>query len=102
MSFFEKLILIKSIQEHLSQLLQTVPTSKMLQVPLCLDALFELLKQSVNKPSLDVSQKFALHRPNSTPKAMYGLFKFYGNRARHLSSQTHFAKIEDKKVIAKN
>ena len=33
----------ESIQEHIHQLLQTIPTSKMMQVPLCLhvDALFE-------------------------------------------------------------
>ena len=47
----KKLIPMKSIQEHLRQLLQTVPTSKMLQVPLCMDALFEHFKQSANKPS---------------------------------------------------
>ena len=57
MSFIEKLIPIKSIQERLRQLLKTVPTSKMLQVSLCLDALFEHFKQSANKPTLDVSQK---------------------------------------------
>ena len=37
---------MKSIEEHLRQLLQTDPTSKMLQVPLCLDVLFEHFKQS--------------------------------------------------------
>ena len=35
---------MKIIQEHLRQLLQTVPPSKMLQVPLYLDALFEKRK----------------------------------------------------------
>ena len=39
---------MKSIHEYLRQLIQT---SKMLQVPLCLDALFENFKQSANKPS---------------------------------------------------
>ena len=47
---------MKIIQEHLRQLL-TVPTPKMLQVPLCLDALFEHFKQSANKPSLKMSVK---------------------------------------------
>ena len=40
---------MKSIQEHLRQLLQTVPTSKMLQVPLCLDAFFDLSKAHINQ-----------------------------------------------------
>ena len=65
-----------------SSLLQTVPTSKILQVPLCLDVLFEHFKQSANKPSpFDVSQKNTLHCPNSITKAMDGLFKHEGNRA---------------------
>ena len=76
MSFIERLIPIKSIQEHLRQLLQTVPTSKKLQAPLCLNALFEHFKQSANKLSLGVSQKVTLHRPNSITKAMDGLFKY--------------------------
>ena len=42
---------MKSIQEHLRQLLQTVSPSKMLAIPLCLDALFGHFKQSSNKPS---------------------------------------------------
>ena len=41
---------MKSIQEHLRQLLQIFSTAKMLQVPLCLDSLFEQFKQSANKP----------------------------------------------------
>ena len=56
---------MKSIHEYLRQLLQRVPTSKMLQVPLCLDAPFEHFEQSANKPVKDVSQKVILHRPNS-------------------------------------
>ena len=48
---------IESIQKHLRQLLQTVPTSKMLQVPLCLDTLCEHFKQSANKPSLRCQSK---------------------------------------------
>ena len=67
---------MKSIQEHLRQLLQTVPAFKMLQVPLCLDALFEHLRQSANKPIQDVSQKVTLHLPNSITKGMDGLFKY--------------------------
>ena len=50
---------MKSIQEHLRQLLQTVPTSKMLQVPLRLDAIFEHFKQIINEVQ-DVSQKVTL------------------------------------------
>ena len=53
----------------------------MLQVPLCLDALFEYFKQSENKQVQDVSQKCTLHRPNSITKAMDGLFKYNRNRA---------------------
>ena len=50
-SFIEYLFPMKSIQEHLRQLLQTVPTSNMLQSPLCIVALYEHSKQSANKPS---------------------------------------------------
>ena len=42
---------MKSIQEHLRQLLQMAPTSLMLQDPLCLGALLEHFKQGANKPS---------------------------------------------------
>ena len=62
--------LMKRIQEHLRQLLQTVSPSKMLVIPLCSDALFGHFKQSWNKPS-----------PNLITKAMDGLFKYNGNRA---------------------
>ena len=72
---------MKSIQEHLRQLLQMVSTSKMLQDPLCLDALFEHFKQAQINQVQDVSQKVTLHRPNSIPKAMDGLFKYNRNRA---------------------
>ena len=41
----------------------------MLQVPLCLDALFEHLKHSANKPSPRRQSKVTLHRPNSITKA---------------------------------
>ena len=51
---------MKSIHEYLRQHFQTVQTSKVLQVPLCLDALFEHFKESSNKSS----QKVTLHRPN--------------------------------------
>ena len=47
---------MKSIQEHLHQLLQTVSPPKMLAIPLCLDALFVHFKQSANKVE-DASQK---------------------------------------------
>ena len=40
-----------SIQEHLHQLLQAVSPSKMLQIFMCLDVLFEHFKHSSNKPS---------------------------------------------------
>ena len=41
---------MKTIQEHLRQLLQNVSSSKMLPITLCLDALFGYFKQSANKP----------------------------------------------------
>ena len=65
---------MKINQEHLRQLLQTVPTSKMLQVPLCLDALFEHFKQSTNKQSPRCQSKSYIAPPNSISKAMDGLF----------------------------
>ena len=39
---------MKIIQEHLRQLLQTVPTYKMMQFHLCIDALSEHFKQNAN------------------------------------------------------
>ena len=64
-SYIEKHITMKSenVQEHLRRLLQTAPTSKMLQVPLYLDAFFERFKQSANNPSRKVT-------------SMDGLFKY--------------------------
>ena len=53
----------------------------MLQVPLCLDALFEHFKQEQINQVQDVSQNVALHRPNSIIKAMDGLFKYNRNHA---------------------
>ena len=44
-------------QEHLHQLLQTIPISKMLQFPLCIDELFEHFKQSTNKSRSKMSVK---------------------------------------------
>ena len=38
------MIAMKSFQKHFSQLLQTVPVSKMLQLTLCIDAFFEQFK----------------------------------------------------------
>ena len=72
---------MKSNHEYLPKLLQTVPTSKMLQVILCLDALFEHFKQSQINQVQDVSQKVTLYRPNLITKAMDGLFKYNRNRA---------------------
>ena len=72
---------MKSIQEHLRQLLQMVRTSQMLQVPLCLDALFEHFMQSTNEPSQRCSQKVTLHRPYSITKSMDDLFKYNVNHA---------------------
>ena len=50
-SFFENLKPEKNIQEYLRYFLQTVPTSKMLQLHLCIDAPFEYFKQGANNPS---------------------------------------------------
>ena len=69
---------MKRIQELLCHFLQMVITSKMLQLPLCIDALFERLQQSAKIQN--VSPKVALHRPNSFTKAMEGLLKYNGNR----------------------
>ena len=77
-SFIEKLIQIKSIQEHLRQRLQTVPTSYMLQFPL--HSLKILRKAQINQVQ-DVSQKVTMRRPYSITKAMDALFKYNGNRA---------------------
>ena len=63
--FFENLIPMKSVQEHLRQLLQMVPTSKMLQLTLCIDALFNILSKVQINHVHDVSQKFTLLSPNS-------------------------------------
>ena len=65
---------MKSIQEHLRQLLQTVPTPKVLWAPLCLDALFE-------QPSPRYQSNNTLHRPYLFAKAMDGFLKYNGNRA---------------------
>ena len=72
----ENLLPMKRIQKHLRQLLQTVSTSKMLGIHLCLDALFGHFKQSANKPSPTCQSK-----SNIATKAMDGLFKYNGNRA---------------------
>ena len=81
---------MKSIQEYLRQLLQTVSQSKMLAIHLCLDVLFVHLMlcldvlfvhlmQSANNQVQDASQTNTLHHPNSITKAMDGLFKYIGN-----------------------
>ena len=72
---------MKVVEKNKRQSLQTVLTSKMLQLTLRTDALFEHFKQSTNKQVKHVSQKVALHRPDSLTKAMDGLFKYIGNRA---------------------
>ena len=52
----------------------------MLQLTLRIDAPIEHFKQSANKVK-HVSQKVALHRPDSLTKAMDGLFIYIGNSA---------------------
>ena len=81
-SFIETILQIKSIQEHLHQLLQTVSPSKMLAISLCLDVLFRHFNQSTNQVQ-DANQKVTLHRPNSISKAVDGLFKYNGNRVQY-------------------
>ena len=56
---------MKSIQEHLRQLLQTVPTFEMLRQSLCIDTLLKLFSKAQINQVEDVSQKLTLHRPNS-------------------------------------
>ena len=58
------------------------PKSKMLQLTLRIDALFEIFNQSSNNLEDNyVSQKTTLRCPNSLNKAMDGSFKYVGNRA---------------------
>ena len=42
---------MKNIQDYLRHFLQTVPTSKMLQLLLFIDATFEYFKQGADNPS---------------------------------------------------
>ena len=49
--------IMKSVQEPLCQPLQMAATSKMLQVLLCLDVLFEHFRQSSNKTKYKMSVK---------------------------------------------
>ena len=49
-----------------------VPKSKMQQLALRIDALFEHFKQSANKQDKYVRQKATLYCPNSLTKAMDG------------------------------
>ena len=63
----------------------------MLQVPLCLDALFEHFGQ-INQVQ-DVSQ---------TSRMLEPFVEVGGDVPEYFTSRTHFTKIEDKKVIAKN
>ena len=56
-----------------------VPTSKMLQLILCIDGLFEHFMQSANKLTIkvqNVSQKSTLDCPYLLTKAIGGLFKY--------------------------
>ena len=53
---------MKSIREHLRQLLQTISPSMMLAIPLCLDALFRHFKQSAENQVQDANQTVTLHR----------------------------------------
>ena len=71
-----KLLLVKSIQEHLCQLHQTVSPSKMLAIPLCLDALFGHFKQGANKQNPRCQTKSYIAPPKLITKAMDGLFKY--------------------------
>ena len=64
--FSKSLILMKSIQEHLRQLLQSVPAVTSLH-----RCAFEQFKQRANKASPRCQSKL----PNSFTKAMDGLFK---------------------------
>ena len=65
---------MKKIQEHLRHLLQTIPTSKMLQLHRYIDARFVILNQVQIKHVKDVGQNVTLYRPNSLNKAMDDLF----------------------------
>ena len=53
----------------------------MLQVPLCLDALFEHFSKAQINQVQDVSQKVTLNHPNLIIKAMDGWFTYIRNRA---------------------
>ena len=57
--------------------------SKMLQLTLRIDALFE-----------HVSQKVALHPSDSLTKAMDGLFKYIGNRAWFARALSYWGHLE--------
>ena len=72
---------MKVVEKNLRQFLQMVPLSKMLQLTLRIDALFEIfIKAQVNNDKY-ISQKTTLCRPNSLTKEMDGLFKYIDNRA---------------------
>ena len=64
-SFFPRAVTTWNPALPLHQLLQTVQISKMLQLTLHIDALFEPFEQSANKQVKSVSQKVTLHLPNS-------------------------------------
>ena len=66
---------MENIQEHLRQLLQTFPTSWMLQIHMCIDAPFEHVKEGAITQVEVVSHEVTLHRPNSLINSIYGLLK---------------------------
>ena len=79
-SFFWNPYPDKNIQEHPCQLLKTVPISRMMKLHLCIDALWAFWAKRKYNKSKDVNQNVTLHCHNSLIKAMYGLFKYIGNR----------------------
>ena len=66
---------MKVVKKNNCQLLQTVPTSGLLQLSLSPDAIFENFKQSANKLSQMCQSKSYIACPNSLTKAVDGLFK---------------------------
>ena len=75
--FSETVFGMKAVEKNKPELLQTVPTSKMLQSTLRIDALFEHFKQSANKLS-QLCQSKSYIALLLFPKAMDSLFKYIG------------------------
>ena len=65
----------------------------MLQLTLLKDALFEHFKQSANKLSQTCQSKSCIEPPRFT-KAMDGLFKYIGNRARFARALSYLGHLE--------